>query len=111
MLGFLRVLVVDANGRQTLAGAEVRLYAAGTKNVLGTRLVDTGSGYNSQNSMPVQFGLGARRNVDVEVIVPRRGSRRPALISGIDSRTWAKCALKIRVAGDGGATVDGTGCR
>ena len=109
--GFLRVLVVDANGRQTLAGAEVRLYAAGTKTVLGTRLVDTGSGYNSQNSMPVQFGLGARRNVDVEVIVPRRGSRRPALISGVDSRTWAKCALKVRVAGDGGATVDGTGCR
>ena len=27
-------------GRQTLAGAEVRLYEAGTKTVLGTRLVD-----------------------------------------------------------------------
>jgi hypothetical protein len=94
-----------------LAGAEVRLYAAGTKEVLGTRLVDTGSGYNSQNSMPVQFGLGARRMVDVEVIVPRRGSRRAALISGVDARTWAKCALKIRVAGDGAATVDGTSCR
>jgi len=109
--GFLRVLVLDANGRQTLAGAEVRLYAAGTKDVLGTRLVDTGSGYNSQNAMPVQFGLGARRNVDVEVIVPRRGSRRPALISGIDSRTWAKCALKIRVVADGSASVEGAGCR
>jgi len=109
--GFLRVLVVDANGRQTLAGAEVRLYAAGTKDVLGTRLVDTGSGYNSQNSMPLHFGLGARRMVDVEVIVPRRGSRRAALISGIDSRTWAKCALKIRVAADGTAAVDGTGCK
>jgi hypothetical protein len=89
----------------------VRLYEAGTKTMLGTRLVDTGSGYNSQNSMPVQFGLGRRRMVDVEVIVPRRGSRRAALISGIDSRSWAKCSLKIRVAADGGATVDGTRCR
>jgi hypothetical protein len=103
--GFLRVLVVDANGRQTLAGAEVRLYAAGTKNVLGTRLVDTGSGYNSQNSMPVQFGLGTWRIVDVEVIVPRRGSRRPALISGNRLADVGRMRAQDSVAGDGGATV------
>src|SRR5712691_11072833 len=83
--GWLRVSVVDANGQRSLTGAEVRLYAAGTRQLLGTRVIDSGSGYNAQNAMPVQFGLGDRRMVDVEVIVPRGGARRPALVRNVDA--------------------------
>jgi penicillin amidase len=64
----LEVMVVDGKGHFTRAGAEVRLYQAGTRNVLGGRLVDSGSGYNSQSVLPVHFGLGQETGpVDVEV--------------------------------------------
>jgi hypothetical protein len=63
----LQVLVLDQRGRYTKAGSEVRIYAPGTRRVLGTRLVDTGSGYCSQNAMPVHFGVPSGGPVDVEV--------------------------------------------
>ena len=64
----LEVMVVDGKGHATRAGSEVRLYQAGTRTVLGGRLVDTGSGYNSQSVLPVHFGLGSHTGpVDVEV--------------------------------------------
>lgn len=69
------IRVVNARGRATLAGAEVRLYAAGTRRLLGTRLVDSGSGYDAQNAIPVHFGLGEGGRMDAEVIFPARGKR------------------------------------
>jgi hypothetical protein len=63
----LEVIVVDSRGHHTRAGSEVRLYAAGTRRVIGGRIVDSGSGYTSQNQAPVHFGLGEVRMVDVEV--------------------------------------------
>jgi penicillin G amidase len=71
----LSVKVVDARGRSTRAGAEVRLYASGTRRLLGTRLVDSGSGYDAQNDVPVHFGLADAGRVDVEVIWPSAGRR------------------------------------
>ena len=53
----IQVLVVDAEGNATRAGAEVRIYRAGTDELLGAQVVDPGSGYNSQNAAPVHFGL------------------------------------------------------
>jgi hypothetical protein len=74
----LHIRVVDANGRATLAGAEVRVYAAGTSRLIGARLVDSGSGYDAQNDMPVHVGVPAGvARVDVQVIAPRGGVRRP----------------------------------
>src|SRR6185436_18897342 len=84
--GWLRVKLVDARGRQTLAGAEVRVYAAGTREVVGTRFVDTGSGYNAQNLMPLHFGLGAKRMIDVETVVPRAGKRLRGVARNVDAR-------------------------
>src|SRR5256885_6862720 len=49
----LQVRVVDAHGRHTHAGSEVRVFASGTRRVLGGRVVDTGSGYCSQSVVPV----------------------------------------------------------
>jgi hypothetical protein len=71
----LHVRVVDARGRATRAGAEVRVYAAGTRNLVAMRLIDTGSGYNAQNDIAVHVGLASSDPVDVEVTWPD-GSRR-----------------------------------
>ena len=72
----LHVRVVDAKGRATRAGAEVRLFAAGSTRAIASRLVDGGSGYDAQNDMPVHFGVpsGVSR-VDVQVIAPFGGKR------------------------------------
>ena len=55
----LHVRVVDDKGHATRAGAEVRVYAAGTTRLIGARLVDSGSGYDAQNDMPVHVGVPA----------------------------------------------------
>ncbi len=63
----MEVRVVDQRGRDTRAGSEVRVFAAGTRKLLGVGVVDTGSGYCSQNVMPVHVGLGSAGRVDIEV--------------------------------------------
>lgn len=63
----LAVGVVDERGRATRAGSEVRVYRAGTRELLGTRLVDTGGGYDSQGVTPVHVATGVTERVDVEV--------------------------------------------
>jgi hypothetical protein len=92
----LHVRVVDARGRATLAGAEVRVFAAGTTRLLGARLVDAGSGYDAQSDMPVHVGVppGVAR-VDVQVIMPMAGQRRPVWRRGVAS----KGLLVVRVPG------------
>jgi hypothetical protein len=63
----VEVMVLDAKGRATRGGSEVRVYSAATRAVLGAGLVDTGSGYCSQNVMPVHVGLPSTARVDIEV--------------------------------------------
>jgi hypothetical protein len=72
----LRVRVLDDNGLATRAGAEVRVYAAGTRALLATRLVDAGSSYDAQSDLPVHVGLGGAGRVDIEVTWPAAGTRR-----------------------------------
>ncbi len=93
----LAVRVLDAAGRATLAGAEVRLFAAGTRRLLGTRLVDSGSGYNAQNDTAIRFGLAEMGPVDVEITVPRGGRRLVTRVSGVDPHEHAGRALVVRV--------------
>ena len=57
-------------------GSEVRVYATGTRKLLGTGIVDTGSGYCSQNVIPVDIGLGTDGAVDVEVTTLGKGGGR-----------------------------------
>jgi len=72
----LHVRVVDGNGHATRAGSEVRVYASGSTRLIGARLVDSGSGYDAQSEMPVHVGVPAGvAKVDVQVIVPRNGTR------------------------------------
>jgi len=64
----LSVPIKDEKGRARKPGTEVRVYAAGTTRLLGMGIFDTGSGYCSQNVMPVHIGLGAfSGRVDVRV--------------------------------------------
>lgn len=92
----LSVRVVDSRGRATRAGAEVRIYAAGTRTLLGARLVDTGSGYNAQNDMPVHFGLAAMRAVDVEVTWPARNRRRVTRVRNVAPERLVGASLTVK---------------
>ena len=95
----LSVTVRHSRGGVTVAGAEVRLYAAGTRRLLGSRLVDSGSGYDAQSVAPVHFGLATTAPVDVEVVFPRGGKRQVTRTSNVNPRTWQGKSLVVRVGG------------
>jgi hypothetical protein len=79
----VQVTVVDAGGRATRPGAEVRVYAAGTRTLLGMGIVDSGGGYCSQSVMPVHVGLGTVAPVDLEVTTIVGGKRVISRMSGV----------------------------
>jgi hypothetical protein len=93
----LHVRVVDARGRGTRAGAEVRLYEAGTRRLLGARLVDSGSSYNAQSDMPVHFGLPSVGRVDVEVTWPSEGRRAVTRTRYVDPQALGGRVAVIKV--------------
>jgi len=95
----LKVRVVDGRGAATLAGATVRLYAAGTDRLLGTGLVDSGSGYDSQSDLPVHFGLTTGEPVDVEVATPGPGGTVFTRLEDVDPEAFRGRSLEVRVAG------------
>jgi hypothetical protein len=94
----LAVRVLDAAGRATLAGAEVRLFRAGTSDLLGLGLVDSGSGYDAQSDVPVHVGLPRPGPVDVEVAFPQSGRRLVVRRGRVDPLEWRGRVLEIRVA-------------
>ena len=63
----IKLLVLDAKGHHTQAGAEVRVYARGGKRLIGAAQVQTGGGYGAQHVLPVHVATGSARSVDVEV--------------------------------------------
>jgi hypothetical protein len=72
----LQVAILDRdNGATQVAGAEVRVFDATTDHLIATGMMDTGSGYNSQNRAPLHLGIGAAGQIDVEVTMPRGGRR------------------------------------
>ncbi len=93
----IQIRVADAKGHFVKAGAEVRIFAAGTRNLLGTALVDTGSGYNSQNDAPVHFGLADNTRVDVEVVFPQGGQRTVTAVKNVNARDLKSKPLTVRL--------------
>jgi hypothetical protein len=94
----LSIDVVNGDHRHTKPGAEVRVYAAGTRRLISSGIVDTGGGYCSQNVMPVHLGTGGAATVDVEVtsmsargrqITARRGLR----IADVGSRNGLRMSV------------------
>ncbi len=51
-------------------------------------MLDTGSGYNSQNAMPVHFGLRGIKSVDVEITVLTKSGRKNVRFANIDPQTY-----------------------
>jgi len=94
----LQIRALDAKGRATLAGAEIRVFEPGTRRLIAARLVDAGSGYDAQNDMPVHAGLPRVTAVDVELIVPRNGTRLVTRAARVDPRQWAGTAFVIKAA-------------
>ena len=94
----IQVRVVDAHGRHTLAGSEVRVYGPGTRKVLGGRIVDTGSGYCSQSVVPVHIGLPTDGKVDVEVTTMTKAGRKIMRVAGVDPDKLPKRVLVVKIA-------------
>ena len=82
----IEVEVTDPNARRTRAGSEVRAFRAGTRELLSAALVDSGSGYCSQNEMPVHLGINEswKGRIDIEVTTIAGGLRRVSLVRNID---------------------------
>ena len=97
----LQVAAVDAMGRYTRAGAEIRIFDSRTGRLLGTGLMDTGSGYNSQNAMPVHFGLAQEGAVDVEVITLTSKGRKSARLTKVNPADYAGRNLTIKTDANG----------
>jgi hypothetical protein len=93
----LQIRVLDESGHATRPGAEVRLYAAGSRTLLGTRVVDSGSGYDAQSDLPVHFGVPGGQPVDVEITVFSAGQRHVASIPGVDPRQFTGRAMTVLV--------------
>ncbi|HYN08139.1 MAG TPA: CRTAC1 family protein [Vicinamibacterales bacterium] len=93
------VRVLDQRGRATRAGAEVRVFAAGTRRLVGSGLVDSGSGYDAQNDLPVHVGLAGVTRVDVEVTFPAAGKRIVARMANVDPSRATGRTVTVPVGG------------
>jgi VCBS repeat protein len=93
----LSVDVVDGRGRHTKPGAEVRIYAAGSRRLISSGLVDTGGGYCSQNVMPVHVATAGATRVDVEVTTMEKSGRRVTRVSGVDPQATSR-PLVLRIS-------------
>jgi hypothetical protein len=93
----IQIRVLDDQGRATLPGAEVRIYAAGTDRLLGTRLTDTGSGYDAQSDLPVHFGLPHEDPVDIMITLAHGGRRGTDVLESVDPGDFLNSVLVIRV--------------
>jgi hypothetical protein len=85
-------------GRATKAGAEVRIYREGTQEILGTRIMDTRSGYCSQNIIPMHFELAGEMKVDVEVTSMTKTGRTKTRFAEIDGNELPRRVLTVKVA-------------
>lgn len=91
----LKVRVVNGEGRATRAGAEVRVYEAGTRRLLGARLVDTGSNYNAQSDLPLHFGIASPGRVDVEIVWPG-GQRTPTRQQNVNAPSSRVVTVRVK---------------
>lgn len=93
----LAVRVLDTDGRALRAGAELRVYARGTRRLLAARIVDSGSGYNAQNVIPVHVGLPRLQPVDVEVTWPAGGKAVTAMRRNVQPAALTGKVLAVRI--------------
>ena len=93
----IAVEVTDPNARRSRAGSEVRAYRAGTRDLLSSAIVDSGSGYCSQSEAPVHLGIAAnwQGNIDIEVITLLGNARHASIVRDISPDAYRGRALRI----------------
>jgi hypothetical protein len=93
----IAVEVTDPNARRTRAGSEVRAFRAGTRQLLSSALVDSGSGYCSQSELPVHLGIGNEwtGKIDIEVITLLGNTRHASIVRNIDPSAYRGRSLRI----------------
>ena len=89
--------VTDRNARRTRAGSEVRAYRAGTRAMLASGLVDSGSGYCSQSETPVHLGVPSdwTGRIDIEIVTIVGGARHLSIVRDIDPDQYRGRALRV----------------
>jgi hypothetical protein len=92
----IHVRVTDARNRAVRPGAEIRVYAAGSRSLLAARLVDSGSSYDAQSDIPEHVGLGDHARIDVEVVWPATGTRRVTRVANVSVAAGAAVSVKAR---------------
>jgi hypothetical protein len=75
---------LDNSGRHTPAGTELRAYAAGTRRLTSSGIVDTRGGYCSQNVIPVHLATADAERVDVEVTAMSNRGRHVTMLRNVD---------------------------
>src|SRR5690606_26568423 len=105
----VRVLVLDATGNPAGPGTEIRVLQRASdvgdgragrdayQLPAGTRVVDSGSGYNSQSMAPAHFGLPRAAPIAVEVTMLTARGRVTARIQDIDPSAFKGRTLVLRV--------------
>jgi hypothetical protein len=93
----LSVLVLDGKGHQTRYGAEVRLFDRAGQ-IIASRQVVTGGGYNSQRAAPVHFGLATVEPVRVEVTFMTATGRKTQSVNDVQPAAYYGKNLVIRQA-------------
>jgi hypothetical protein len=93
----IQVMVLDHQGHATRAGSEVRIYAPGTRTVLGGRIVDSGSGYCAQSVAPVHFGLPKDGRVDVEITAMTKVGRKVTRVANVDPNKLPRRVLVVKL--------------
>ena len=93
----IAVEVTDANARRSRAGSEVRAYRAGTRQIVASAIVDSGSGYCSQSEMPVHLGVANdwRGRIDIEVITIAGGTRHASIVRDVNLDAYRGRSLRI----------------
>ena len=91
------VRAVDDKGRSTLTGAEITLFINGSQVPLNKRLVDAGSGYNSQNVLPLHFAVPMVTQVYAEVRVKSPKGEKVISSVAIDLAKWRNRVFEIRI--------------
>jgi hypothetical protein len=91
----LSVVVLDAKGHHTRFGSEVRLFDQ-TGNIIATRQVPTGGGYNTQGAAPVHFGLAKAGPVSVEVTFMTKEGRKKQTLSNVQPGQYYGKSVVVR---------------
>ena len=95
----LAVNVSNDLGIFNRAGSEVRIYDLNGR-LLGSRLVTTGDGYNSQSNKPVHFGLPNVNTVNLEVTFLAKGERKIQRYENIRIDEYANKQFLVRQSND-----------